>query len=52
MLFSKTPGSGIASLTKRRLDHFKRLAEQGYDWESEYEELQFRLDNIGKMKIN
>ena len=38
ILFSNTPGSGIGSLTKRRLDHFKRLGSQGYDWEMNVEE--------------
>ena len=32
-LYSNTPGSVIGSLTKRRLDHFKRLEHKGYDWE-------------------
>jgi FkbM family methyltransferase len=37
-LFSNTPGSGIGSLTKRRLDHFKRLESRGYDWEMNFKE--------------
>ena len=38
ILFSNTPGSGIGSLTKRRLDHFKRLESRGYDWKMNIEE--------------
>ena len=38
ILFSNTPGSGIGSLTKRRLDHFKRLESRGYDWEMNFKE--------------
>lgn len=38
ILFSNTPGSGIGSLTKRKLDHFKRLESRGYDWEMNIEE--------------
>jgi methyltransferase, FkbM family len=46
-LYSNTPGSVIGSLTKRRLDHFKRLEHRGYDWEmNEIEEVNLiRFDN-------
>lgn len=38
ILFSNTPGSVIGSLTKRRLDHYKRLESRGYDSEMNVEE--------------